>query len=736
MSVFGTQMHIVTFAFVSVEIVFFFYLVIFKLSRPDDKTTFLNILLLFLLIMYNVTGGLLPDQNLPGSYFSQMVIAYYTGFITPCYFPYYVYKAFALTKLKFHAYRGVYYFLVLPYVIFVVVFWISGSLHEAQNLMIIPILYGIWVIISLIKAIRYKYNNDFSSLEARQEIVVLLFSLTPWIGLPIIDYFKLGQAIEASITNVGFLLLFGLQVHRNVTQLRIEHGKLLESEQRFRSWNADLQEEVNKRTKELEKINEQKTNNFINLVHETKTPLTLIKNYLDEYISKYGSAQELDVIKGGVDKLTADVINLFDIERFTKGISTYKHNRISDFSSILRNSLPLFQHYCNMQKITCFVAIEDDLLIKADPNAINRIVNNIIENAIKFTDEAGEIIISLTKQEDKIVFAVKDTGEGIQPELQKKIFEPYYQIGHKNTELQGMGLGLPIVKKVVDGLDGVITIESEPDKVIGTKVTITIPAHTPNNNEEVVHAGTGISKLNYEFSYDSIGDSKFKAGRRTLLLIEDNIAMINFLFQKLSIPYNVFCSRNGVEALKKLHEMTVIPDIILSDVMMDKMDGFSFAKKLAEQGRYSHVPLIFLTAKSTQLDRLKGLKLGATDFISKPFSFEELSQKIETVLDNILKQQKAILNTSIASLNALKNLEPDGLSASELSKFEENCKLFHFTARETEVIHLILKGRTYKMIAKDLFISEKTVTKHIQNLFEKAEVKNKIQLINKLNKWV
>ena len=734
MLVFGTQMHIITLAFVSIEIVFFFYLVIFKLSRPGDKTTFLNIILLFLLITYNVTGGLLPDPKLPGSFFIQEIIAYATGFITPCYFPYYVYKAFGLSKLKFHAYRGVYFFLIVPYLIFVFVFWISNDLRVAQNLLIIPVLYAIWVIVSLFKAIRYKYNNNFSSLEARQEMIVLLFSLTPWIGLPIIDYFKFGQAIEASITNIGFLLLFGLQVHRNVTQLRIEHGKLLESEQRLRSWNADLQDEVNKRTKELEKINEQKTNNFINLVHETKTPLTLIKNYLDEYISKYGSVQELDVIKGGVDKLTADVINLFDIERFTKGIDTYKHTRISDFSAILSNSLPLFQHYCYMQQITCFVDIEDELLIKADPNAINRIVNNIIENAIKFTDEGGHIVISLTKQEDKIVFAVKDTGDGIPTELQKKIFEPYYQIGHKNTGLQGMGLGLPIVKKVVDGLGGTITIQSQPETVAGTTVTIMLPRHTLSGNEEIAKSGTGISKLNYEYSYDSITDSEFKTGRRTLLLIEDNITMINFLLQKLSIVYNIFCARNGAEALKKLHEMTVIPDLILSDVMMDKMDGFAFARKLAEQERYSHIPLIFLTAKSTQVDKLKGLKLGAMDFISKPFSFEELSQKIETLLDNISKQQKAILSTSIAHLQTLKNLETDGPPVSSPSKFEENCKLFQFTAREIEIARLIVKGRTYKMIAKDLFISEKTVTKHIQNLFEKAEVRNKIQLINKLNK--
>ncbi|MCO5238929.1 MAG: ATP-binding protein [Chitinophagaceae bacterium] len=734
MLVFGTQMHIVTFIFVSIEMAIFFYLAIFRLARPDDKTTTLNLILIFLLLIYNITGGLLPDPNLPGSYFMQEGIAYATGFITPCYFPYYVYKAFDLTKLKFHAYKGVYLFLIFPYCIFVLVFWITDNLKDAENLLIIPVLYAIWVVFSLWNAIRYKYNYNFKSVEAKQEMAVLLFSLTPWIGLPIITYFNLGQAVEATVTNVGFLLLFGLQVHRNVRQLRIEHGKLIESEQRLMSWNADLREEVSKRTKELEKINEQRTNNFINLVHETKTPLTLIKNYLDEYIAKYGSVQELDVIRGGVDKLTADVINLFDIERFKKGFDAYNHNHVSDFSAILRNSLPLFQHYCHMQKIMCSVSIEDNLTVKADPHAINRIVNNLIENAIKFTGEDGEIEISLYKREDKIVFSVKDTGDGIPAELQNKVFEPYYQIGHKNTGLQGMGLGLPIVKKVVERLGGIITIESQTEEIGGTMITIVLPAHILNDDDEIAQSDKGISKLTYEFSYDDITDSEYIPGRRTLLLIEDNITMINFLFQKLSASYNVYCAHNGVEALKKLYEMPIIPDLILSDVMMDKMDGFSFAKNLSGQDKYSHVPLIFLTAKSTQLDKLKGLKLGAIDFISKPFFFEELSQKIETVLDNISRQQKAILNMSITNLQTLKTLEQNGTHASEPRKFEENCKLLHFTAREIEIARLLLKGTTYKMIAKELFISEKTVTKHIQNLFEKAEVRNKIQLVNRLNK--
>jgi hypothetical protein len=385
MLVFGTQMHIVTFLFVSVEIVILLYLVIIRLARPADRTVLLNMVLIFLLLVYNISSGLLPDPKLPGSLFSQLAVAYATGFITPCYFPYYVYKAFNLERLKFQAYLGVYLFLIIPLIIFIAVFAWTKDLKVAQIVFIIPMMYGFWIINLLFRSIRYKYNNNLNSKESKQELIVLLLSISPWVSLPVIDVLNLGQATETSITNFGFLLLFSLQVKRNIKQFRIDHEKLIDSENKLRSLNTNLQEKVLKRTKELEEANQLKTRNFINLVHETKTPLTLIKNYLDEYINKYGSAAELDIIKSGIDKLAEDVINLFDIERFSKGIDVYRHNKISNFSEILNKSLPLFKYYCDKQSISLQVFIDEDVLIKADPNALNRIVNNIIENAIKFT---------------------------------------------------------------------------------------------------------------------------------------------------------------------------------------------------------------------------------------------------------------------------------------------------------------------------------------------------------------
>jgi len=732
MLVFGTQMHIITFFFVSVEVVILFYLIIFRLARPDDRTVFLNIALIFLLLTYNITGGLLPDSKLPGSFFLQVSIAYATGFITPCYFPYYVFKAFGLARLKYHAYKGVFLFLIIPYFLFVAAFAISDDLKVAQNLLILPVLYSSWLIIQVIRSIRDKYNNNFSSMESKQELTVLLLSLAPWVSLPVISFLDIGQAVEASATNIGFLLLFSLQVKQNIQQIRVDHEKLLESESRLRTWNTNLQDEVNKRTKELEKAHQIRSSYFINLVHETKTPLTLIQNYLGEYISKNGSDENLEIVKGGVDKLTADVINLFDIERYTKGIDVYRHNKISNFTEILKSSLPLFEYYCNKQNIIFEASLDENIHIKADPNAINRIVNNIIENAIKFSNEGGKIKIALSQKEAKIIFSVQDDGIGIPPQLQKKIFEPYFQIGHKNTSLQGMGLGLPIVKKVVDSLKGEIIIESNPKYVPGTRILIILTKYDLKPGDSTVQNSNSSDISNYQFADYSIEDSAYLPERKSILLIEDNIAMLHFLSNKLKVSYNVFCAQNGAEALKKISELAVIPDLILSDIMMDKMDGFAFAKSISEQASYNHIPIVFLTAKSTPTDRLKGLKLGAIDFVSKPFSFEELNLKIETILLNISKQQTAILNSSIQSLKTLKSLNNENLTVNSDSKFDRNIRLFNLTNREIEIAKLIVKGKTSKEIANELFISEKTVTKHIQNMFEKTDVSNKVGFINKL----
>ena len=629
--------------------------------------------------------------------------------------------------MKFHAYKGVFLCLMFPYFLFLIIYGATNDLQVAKNLLILPVTYAVWVIYSLLQAINYKYKDNFSSRASKEEIAVLLLSLTPWIGLPVVSYFNLSQPVEACITNPGFLILLALQVSRHIKQLRIEHQRLIDSELRLSNWNTKLQEEVNKRTIELEMINEQQTNTFVNLAHETKTPLTLINNYLEDYINRNGETEELFIVKKNIEKLSGDIVNFFDMERFKKGIPIYNNDQVSNFSEILKDNLLLFREYSKKRKIELKENIENNLLVKADPVSINRIVINLIENAVKFSEDDCTIEIFLKKHNGKIIFSVKDFGMGISPEMHKKVFEPYYQITKEKKSIQGMGLGLPIVKKIIQVLHGEIKIESNPKKNPGTTITVIFPE---NSNTESVIISQKMLNKNVVYNYEEVmvNEDFHHGDRQTILIIEDNISMVNYLFKKLKEKYNVYTALNGNEALKKIKNSTVLPDLIISDVMMDKVDGYEFAKIISKYPSYNHIPVIFLSARASNEDRLKGLRLGAIDFIQKPFKVNELLQKIESVLINAGKQKQVILTCAFNNLNKHENLRLKNPG----DVFNQNCDFYKLTSREKDIVKLICDGHTYKAIGETLFISERTVTKHVQNIFEKLHVSNKIELINKL----
>jgi DNA-binding NarL/FixJ family response regulator/anti-sigma regulatory factor (Ser/Thr protein kinase) len=388
----------------------------------------------------------------------------------------------------------------------------------------------------------------------------------------------------------------------------------------------------------------------------------------------------------------------------------------------------LFKEYSKKKDIQLNENIKDHLFVKADPVAINRIINNLIENAIKYSNDTCVIDVSLQDEDDMIIFSIKDCGIGIPPELHKKVFEPYYQITKQKRSVEGMGLGLPIVKKVVQDLNGSIRIESDPKKEPGTTITIVLNKHEKREDDEIAK-----NYLPNKQTYDLPEEVKFDrvfhhVGRKTIFVVEDNISMVNYLSKKLQEKYNVYAALNGNEAIKKIKSFSTIPDLIISDVMMDKVDGFTFAKILSQDPLYNHIPMIFLSAKSTRQDRLQGLKLGAIDFIQKPFSIHELTQKIESIFATVGRQKNALLNSAI---NILGNNESTG-SKNAADKFEQSCHIYNLTPREKDIAKLICEGQKYKTIGESLFISERTVNKHVQNIFEKVEVSNKIELINKL----
>lgn len=725
-----TQMHMVTFLITVFELVMLVFQGIYFLQRPSEKSRLQYLLLLVCLIAYNACSGLFPDGRWAIPITLQTIIAYFVGFAMSIYVVYYFYKVFDLKHLKFFATYGLLFFLFLPFVfLFVVPYLLTGdSRLSAKLTVIVPFCYGLGFIYSTARALILKFRTAKSEGKLVDEplyehAIVAYISMVCWASLPVIVFFGDFQVLEHSVTNAGFLMMTIIYIKSAIKQSRREYEKLLESEKNLQDMTKTLKRKVRKRTKKLESVMETKKITFINLAHETKTPLTLINNYLTDYIDKHGENDEIKVVRNNIKRLTNDIVNFFDVESYERGFSMYNHDRISNFTSLLNDKVELFKRAAQKKGIKVVAKVESRLYVKAHPGAVDRIVNNLLENAIKYSEEGSAIEIGLSSNGDEAVFYVRDAGHGIPEDQTEKIFEPYYKLSIPGRNSEGMGMGLSIVKKIVADVQGSIQLTSEVGK--GTLIQVSLPV--ARNANGTVQEGVSIEDI--EFAYNQIlleeganGDKPF------ILLVEDNIEMLGFLRDKLKGKYNVAVARNGKDAIERLDTLPSL-DLIISDVMMNEMDGHELCRMINKMDRYAHIPFIFLSAKGTTLDRMAGLSLGAVAYIEKPFKIEELMARVDSILGNLKRHREAFVSKAYQSVMSERH-QP--LDLRNRCAFTDNCKKYHLTSREIEIIKLLIKGSPYKVISSDLAISEKTVSKHISNIFSKVGVNNKIELITRL----
>jgi signal transduction histidine kinase/DNA-binding NarL/FixJ family response regulator len=490
----------------------------------------------------------------------------------------------------------------------------------------------------------------------------------------------------------------------------------------------DLEKEVSERTNELinakdeiELLYKQKTNFFVNLTHETKTPLTLINNHLDKYIRESGNKNnDLEIIKRNLDKITRDITNFFEIEKVNHGKIIFNNIEHICFSDILREKILLFDVITSKKKIKIINDIKDDIFINIDLIALDRLLSNLIENSIKFTDENGIIEIILRLNNQYAEFIISDNGIGISIEEQAHIFEPYYQVSSIKKNSQGIGLGLCIVKNIADQFNLTINLKSELKQ--GTKFIISF---VPEINDTINHKKTILIEKPVDFSVPLIKSDIYKMGRNNILIVEDNIELLNFLSENISKKHNVFHAVNGNEALKKMEQIPK-PDLILSDIMMDKMDGYEFYQELTKISCYKEIPFIYITARMTSDDRINGLLSGAVDYITKPFLIDELSAKIDSILNN-KKAQVEFIKDSIHRY--LYNIHDQGEKTSNYDKIEYKSTLFNISEKEKEVLQLLLNGLEYKEIGDELKISINTIRSHIKSIYVKCKVDSKYSLM-------
>lgn len=387
---------------------------------------------------------------------------------------------------------------------------------------------------------------------------------------------------------------------------------------------------------------EEKNFYFMNLAHEIKTPMTLIRNYLDLYIKKVGLTDELNVINLNINKIEKDMINILDSHKLEEGKVIYNHEQISNLSDILRSREELYIKAAAKKQITVTYTVKENVLIAADPLALDRIITNLIDNAIKYTPVGGKIEITLDVSKGrKIELSVKDSGVGIPKEEQRKIFSPYTQVLNSERAIDGVGLGLFITYGIVKELKGSISIRSNMAGNLlggassGTAFIVKLHQLADNQiNQPVVDSKLTDTIAGFYpiFKNSELILPKPVPGRFNIILLEDNIDLRYYLATSMKDTYNIYLASNGKEGINLLKEMKK-PDLIISDIMMPELDGYEFLKYVSANEKFKDIPFIFLSAISDNDNKVKAFLSGAVDFVAKPFSIELLKARITALLN-------------------------------------------------------------------------------------------------------
>jgi len=388
-----------------------------------------------------------------------------------------------------------------------------------------------------------------------------------------------------------------------------------------------------------EEINRAKMSFFVNISHEFRTPLTLIISPLQEIIEKVTDSwekEQLAVIKNNADKLLHLTNQLIDYRRAELGVFEINIKRTDPKETIVK-TMALFDKLAKRMNIAyIFEDYTNDENYIIDENYLDMILSNLLSNSFKFTPPNGKITVSLIEDLEYLILEVKDTGCGIPEHEQGLIFNRFHKVNTKKNDI-GMGIGLSITQRLVELHHGKIELKSKAGE--GTTFSIYFPQSENLYNEKELN---NINLLPVNDSIEEqtrIADVTHQNSTKPLVLIvEDDEDLLSYLSNNLSGSYNIVTASNGRDALNQIGLNKV--DIVLTDVMMDVMDGIDLCRTLKEDIKTCHIPIIMLSAKSTVEDQLSGLEVGADDYVTKPFTTSILKAKI----NNMMASKERILN--------------------------------------------------------------------------------------------
>lgn len=458
----------------------------------------------------------------------------------------------------------------------------------------------------------------------------------------------------------GLLLLLIIGVYRwRVHALQVQKLKL---EQVV----IERTKTIAKQTEELRQLDQAKSRFFANISHELRTPLTLIlgplKTVMENNKPQEVQAKLLKIAHQNGKNLVELVNEILDLTKLESGKLTLNEETVLLYP-LLSRIVGSFESYAESLGIyfTLDYQADQNLQVELDSDKFQKIVNNLLANAFKFTPKNGKVVVILKDEESNLCLKVQDTGRGIHPDDLPYVFDRFYQTKRPKAQAEGgTGIGLALCMEYAKLFNAKLRVASTLGH--GSTFTFEFPKkellYHLSEEASLVINGKKMApfRLNTNTSISSADqilptiveeeDNREVKNQPHLLLVEDNPSLQHYLQLILEPFYHVQCAENGQAAIAILKGKTTqsLPSLIISDIMMPIMDGFQFLEKLKSSDDWRHIPVVMLTARAELADKLKALRIGVDDFLTKPFEEEELLARVANLMDNFNQRKNWLKN--------------------------------------------------------------------------------------------
>lgn len=423
-------------------------------------------------------------------------------------------------------------------------------------------------------------------------------------------------------------------------------------------WQMKMQLQFeHEETKRLKKLNKFKTRLYTNLSHEFRTPLTLITGPVEKQLQNpklsNQDKKELSLVQLNSKRLLNLVNQLLDLSKLESGNLTLSVKK-GNLMVLLKQLAVAFEFKAKEKNIAYFYKVQPIYEAWFDTDVIEKIVSNLLSNAVKYTPEYGNIYFESTEQKGQLILSIINNGNTIHDSEISKLFQRYYQ---NNKSVDGVGIGLSLVKELCILSHGNIVAHTMNEDEIQFTVTLPIERSFFSASEIIDNAPlTENAKLEIiENNITLNSETKNTTDKPVLLIVEDDSDIRYFVKSIFEKDYTIKEASNGEQGIK--NALKHIPDIIISDVMMPKVNGIKLSNTLKLDERTSHIPIILLTAKSGDKNEIKGLKTGADDYIIKPFNSKKLKIRVQKLIE--IRQQLQKLYSNTFELNDLVTTSTD-----------------------------------------------------------------------------